>query len=94
MRIFLIKPGQADERDQTVGDFPALIAGHAFDIETELDVATHGPPREKIERLKDEAAVLLRAGHRLAVEQNLALVEPDKPVDDAEQRRFAATARP
>ena len=67
---------------------------HAARDQAGLDVAPHGQPRKKIRILKNQTALGARAGE-LAPNRSTARPESgeSKPGDQAQQRRFAATAR-
>ena len=94
MRILALEPLQADELDQALRHALALVFRHALDFHSEFDVAAHRAPRKKIERLEYEAALLRRALDGLAVHQHFAAVGAGEPVEYAQERAFAASARP
>ena len=76
------------------GDRCALGGGQPLEARAVFDVALHRQPGEQGVGLKDHAAIRAGLGDRLAVEQDAAAVGADQPGDDAQQRRFAAAARP
>src|SRR5580765_9068560 len=93
MRIVILEIGEADPLEIIARGAGTLFFGELAQLEAEFDIGQNRAPRQEGEGLKNHGAVRPRGGHLLSVDRNLAAVAGDQPVDDLQQRGFAAAAR-
>jgi hypothetical protein len=65
-----------------------------LNLEWELDVVEDCPPGQQAEGLEDETGMWAWRGLSVAVDEDLASVWLEEPVDDSQQSRFAAPRWP
>ena len=93
VRVMVLEAGQPDHVDEPLAGFAPCVALHAPQLEAELDVAHHRPPRQQTELLEHHGAVLAGSGDGIAVDRHLARVGRDQPEQDVEERALAAARR-
>ena len=84
-----VQPDLGNLRKRNIAPVPPR---HPLELQPELDVAQHRAPRIEAKVLKYDRAVRTRSIHGLAVNQDATLVRSDKSINNAEQRRLAASA--
>ena len=92
MGVLMRELREADQRQQLPGAHLTLVRRHAFQFQSEFDIALRRAPRQEIGLLKDDAPIVAGAANRPSADRDLARVGFDQPLDDAQHRRFAATA--
>ena len=93
LRPVVLKAGQADPMDESIGDLAAIRLGYPALAQAERDVFAHRQPREQRVRLKHHAAIGAGSRDLLPVQHDAAAGRPVKACDDAEQRGFSAARR-
>src|SRR5262249_24959497 len=89
MGIMAFKPGQAYQSDEPLGDRAALGGRRALELEPELDIVLHRPPRQQPKLLKNHGAVAARPGDLLAVDQYFAGIRLEEPEHNIEKGALA-----
>src|SRR5260221_533754 len=80
--------------DQARGDAMPRLGRNALELEPQLDVAAHRPPRQQPELLEHHRAVGAGSGDGLAVDRDVAGIRFDQAEQDVEERALAAARRP
>src|SRR6185369_5047543 len=93
VRIVIFETGEADEFDKILGALYAAVIIEALAFKAKQDILEHCAPRHQAGVLKDHAAVDARAGHRFAINENLAGGRFQQTVAEIDKSGFAAAAR-
>src|ERR1700722_3409541 len=94
MRMPVLEPGQAHEREVLAGDLAPLPRLDALRLEAELDILEGRSPREKGVLLKDDSPVEPGARDGLSVQENLSARRGREASHQVEERGLPTPAGP
>jgi hypothetical protein len=92
--IVILEMGEADERDEFIGDLDALFLRNVLHLERPHDVAHDSPPGIERIFLKQHAAIGTWLGDPLTIERHGAAVDRFEPAEHVQERALAAAGRP